>query len=200
MEYSAGLTSKLFWLQESKKTAEYILKQYTKEAIKSIAWAENIYQVRAEYRAYEVLNNTYRRVSLLPKPILEKFLEVDIQTAKVINLISIMLDSRIFFEFMHEVYKEKLQLGEKELTDRDLNVYFDKKIAESEVVAKWTEVAIKKLKQCFTRMLFEANLIGSSANPRKIEPILVDYKIKELLKVNGLKVYLDAITGEKGNE
>lgn len=26
MEYSAGLTSKLFWLQESRKTAEYILK------------------------------------------------------------------------------------------------------------------------------------------------------------------------------
>lgn len=55
MEYSAGLTSKLFWLQESKKTASYILEGYTKSEIRKIAWDQNIYQVKAEYRAYEVL-------------------------------------------------------------------------------------------------------------------------------------------------
>lgn len=196
MEYSAGLTSKLFWLQESKKTAEYILKGYTKEEIKTVAWEENIYQVRAEYRTYEVLNGTYRRMSLLPKELLEKFLESDIQTSKVINLIAIMLDSRIFFEFMHEVFKEKRILREKELIDRDLNVYFDKKIAESEEVAKWTDVAVKKLKQCFIRMLFEAGVITSSSNPRIIRDILIDYRVETLIEKNGLKNYLNAIIGE----
>jgi hypothetical protein len=196
MEYSAGLTSKLFWLQESKKTAEYILKGFTKEEIKAIAWEENIYQVRAEYRAYEVLNGTYRRMNLLSKELLEKFLESDIQTSKVINLIAIMQDSRIFFEFMHEVFKEKRNLGEKELTDRDLNVYFDRKIAESEEVAKWTEVAVKKLKQCFTRMLFEAGVLSSSKSPRMINDILIDYRVKNLLEENGLKNYLNAIIGD----
>lgn len=196
MEYSAGLTSKLFWLQESKKTAEYILKGFTKEDIKAIVWKENIYQVRAEYRAYEVLNGTYRRMNLLPKELLEKFIESDIQTSKIINLISIMLDSRIFYEFMHEVFKDKRNLGEKELTDRDLNVYFDKKIAESEEVAKWTEVAVRKLKQCFTRMLFEAGVINSSKKPRMINDILIDYRVENLLEKNGLKNYLNAIIGE----
>ena len=56
MEYSAGLTSKLFWLQESRKTASYILEGLSKADIRKIAWEENIYQVKAEYRAYEVLN------------------------------------------------------------------------------------------------------------------------------------------------
>ena len=60
MEYSAGLTSKLFWLQESRKTASYIADGYDKNRIRDIAWSENIYQVKAEYRAYEVLNGTYR--------------------------------------------------------------------------------------------------------------------------------------------
>ena len=50
--YSAGLTSKLFWLQESRKTAGYILDGYSKADIRKIAWEENIYQVKAEYRAY----------------------------------------------------------------------------------------------------------------------------------------------------
>ena len=74
MEYSAGLTSKLFWLQESRKTAEYILKGYTRAEMKKIAWEENIYQVKAEYRAYEVLNGTYRRVSALPEAVLQAFI------------------------------------------------------------------------------------------------------------------------------
>lgn len=34
MEYSAGLTSKMFWLQESRKTAGYILKGYDKADIR----------------------------------------------------------------------------------------------------------------------------------------------------------------------
>jgi len=61
--YSAGLTSKLFWLQESRKTAGYILDGYSKADIRKIAWEENIYQVKAEYRAYEVFTGYLTVVS-----------------------------------------------------------------------------------------------------------------------------------------
>lgn len=111
MEYSAGLTSKLFWLQESRKTAAYITEGYDKADIRKIAWKENIYQVKAEYRAYEVLNGTYRRVSLLPEAVLKAFTICDVETAKILNLIAILMDSRLFFEFIHEVYDEKIRLG-----------------------------------------------------------------------------------------
>ena len=52
MEYSAGLTSKLFWLQEARKTASYIADGLSKSEIRAIAWDENIYQVRAEYNIF----------------------------------------------------------------------------------------------------------------------------------------------------
>lgn len=195
MEYSAGLTSKLFWLQEAKKTATYIIHDYDKAEIKEIAWKENIYQVKAEYRAYEVLNGTFRRLELLPKDVLTEFVTCNIETAKIINLLSILLDSRLFFEFMFEVYDEKVWLGEKEITDRDLNVFFDRKIEQSEVVAGWTETAIKKLKQCFSRMLFEAGLLENSSKPRIIRPAHIDYRLEELMNKNGFEIYLKAIKG-----
>lgn len=195
MEYSAGLTSKLFWLQESKKTASYILEGYTKSEIRKIAWDQNIYQVKAEYRAYEVLNGTYRRVSALPKTVLELFTTCDIETAKILNLIAILMDSRLFFEFIHDVYDEKICLGEKEITDRDLNVFFADKAMQSEAVAGWSDVAVKKLKQCFTRMMFEAGLLESSAKPRIIKIIHVDYRTEEILSQNGLGEYLKAVKG-----
>ena len=195
MEYSAGLTSKLFWLQESRKTAAYILEGYSKTDMKKIAWEENIYQGKAEYRAYEVLNGTYRRVSALPEAVLQAFTSCDVQTAKILNLITILMDSRLFFEFFHEVYAEKLRLGEKEITDRDLNAFFSDKAMQSTVVAGWTDTAVRKLKQCFTRMMFEAGILESSAKPRTIRPIHIDYRTEELLTVNGLGEYLKAVKG-----
>lgn len=195
MEYSAGLTSKLFWLQESRKTAGYILEGYSKADIRKLAWEENIYQVKAEYRAYEVLNGTYRRISALPEAVLQTFTTCDVETAKVLNLIAILMDSRLFFEFMHEVYDEKLRIGELEITDRDLNVFFADKAMQSEVVAGWTDTAVKKLKQCFCRMLHEAGILENSAKPRTIRQIHIDYRTEELLKRNGLEAYLNAVKG-----
>ena len=195
MEYSAGLTSKLFWLQESKKTAEYILRGYNRSEIRKIAWEENIYQVKAEYRAYEVLNGTYRRVSALPEAVLQAFTTCDVETAKILNLIAILIDSRLFFEFFREVYDEKIRLGEKEITDRDLNVFFSDKAMQSDVVASWTETAVRKLKQCFTRMMFEAGLLENSTKPRNIRLIHIDYRTEELLTANGLGEYLKAVKG-----
>ena len=195
MEYSAGLTSKLFWLQESRKTAAYILEGYSKADMKKIAWEENIYQVKAEYRAYEVLNGTYRRVFALPEAALRAFTSCDVQTAKILNLIAILMDSRLFFEFFYEVYAEKIRLGEKEITDRDLSAFFSDKAMQSTVVAGWTDTAVRKLKQCFTRMMFEAGILESSAKPRTIRPIHIDYRTEELLTANGLGEYLKAVKG-----
>ena len=195
MEYSAGLTSKLFWLQEARKTASYIVEGFSKSEIRAIAWEENIYQVRAEYRAYEVLNGTYRRISLLPMDVLKVFLSCDIEMAKVLNLISILMDNRLFFEFIYEVYDVKLRIGELEISDRDLNAFFADKAIQSEVVARWSDTVVTKLKQCFCRMMYEAGMLENSMKPRTIRSIYIDYRTEELLKKNGLEVYLNAVKG-----
>ena len=95
----------------------------------------------------------------------------------------------------NEVYDEKLRLGEKEITDRDLNVFFSDKALQSDVVAGWTDTAVRKLKQCFARMMFEAGLLESSVKPRTIKPIHIDYRTEELLIANGLGEYLKAVKG-----
>lgn len=115
--------------------------------------------------------------------LLKVFLSCDIETAKVLNLISILMDSRLFFEFIHEMYDEKLRIGETEITDRDLNVFFANKAMQSEVVAGWTDTAVKKLKQCFCRMMYEAGLLESSAKPRIMRRMGFSYKKVEELGV-----------------
>ena len=81
------------------------------------------------------------------------------------------------------------------ITDRDLNVFFSDKAMQSDVVASWTETAVRKLKQCFTRMMFEAGLLENSTKPRNIRLIHIDYRTEDLLTANGLGEYLKAVKG-----
>lgn len=46
MEYSAGLTSKLFWLQESRKTAGYILEGLSKADMSSVLFCSKYESVK----------------------------------------------------------------------------------------------------------------------------------------------------------
>jgi len=46
-------------------------------------------------------------------------------------------------------------------------------------------------------MLFEAGVLSSTTEERNIIIPPVDYKLRKLLEVNNLKVYLNAITGEE---
>lgn len=194
-DYSAGLTHEIFWLQESRKTAMLILEGKSKQEIREIVWQDNIYQVRAEYRAVEVLNSIYRRLKEMPEDILNIFVSCDVTNAKLINLIAILKDSRFFFEFMYEVYDEKIRLGDLQITDRDFNEFIRTKAEQSDKVASWSENAQNKMKQVICRMLHEADLLEDTKEPRKIRPAFVNFILAEALKKNDMEVYLNAVKG-----
>jgi len=197
VEYSAGMVSRLFWLSETRKTADLLTNGKDRSEIKELAVKENIYQVRAEDRALRIVSIALKRLGSLPDYLINQIATGDIGTAKLLVLISIMKTDLLFFEFVHEVHRQAIILGENTITDRAINTFFDVKKAQSEVVAKWSESAIKKLKQCYTRMLYEAGVLNSATGERLITIPPVDYKLRKLLQDNSLKVYLNAITGEE---
>jgi hypothetical protein len=197
MEYSAGMTSRPFWYIESKKTAKYMLEGLDKEAIRRKVIDENIYQAPSKERADHMFNSIYRRLLSLDTFLINKIASSDVLTSKVMLMFGIMKTDRLFFEFMYEVFREKLLLGDYLIKDRDINVFFSSKVTQSDdVIAKWTENTIRKMKSSYMRILFEAGLIISSSEERKITPISLDYKICEHLKENGMAAYLYSVMGE----
>ena len=195
MEYSAG-TSRLFWLSETQKTAELLLNGVSKTDIKELAIKENIYQIRAEDRIRRIASVTLKRLESLPEVLVKQIVSSDIATTKLLVLISIMKTDRLFFEFAHEVHRQAIILGENVITDRAVNAFFDSKITQSEAVAKWTESAIKKLKQTYIKIFHEAGVLSSVKGERKIITPVVDYKTRQVLIEHHLVVYLNALTGE----
>lgn len=197
VEYSAGMVSCLFWLTETRKTAQLLIDGKDKNEVKELAAKENIYQVRADDRVRRIYGVAFKRLESLPQSLVSQIANGDIGTAKLLILISIMKTDLLFFEFMHEVHRQAIILGENKISDRAINTFFDIKIAQSEVVKRWSDSAIKKIKQCYTKMLSEAGVLNNMTAERKIVVPPVDYKLRKLLEDNDLKAYLNAITGEE---
>jgi len=197
VEYSAGMVSRLFWLSETRKTAEYLTNGRDRNEIKELAVKENIYQVRAEERALHIASITFKRLASLPDNLIDQIAKGDIGTVKLLVLISIMKTDSLFLEFVHEVHRQAIILGENKITDRAINTFFDVKKAQSEIVASWSESTIQRLRQCYTKMLFEAGVLNNAKGEKIIIIPPVDYRLRKLLEDNNLKAYLNAITGEE---
>ena len=195
MEYSASMVSCLFWLQESRKTAELMQQGLSLAEIRAKAVAENLYQVNAPDRATRIAGVSYKRMSALSEQLRSQFIVSDVKTAKLILLLAIMKTDLLFYEFMHTVFKQSILLGEKRLSDRATAVFFDTKIAEHTDVASFSESAIKKLKQTYIKILVEAEIL-SSAKEKIIQPPMVDYRLQHAVREAGMLPYLSALTGE----
>lgn len=173
MNYSAGMVSQVFAFVETKQTAELMAAGMSKDEIKDKVIGENLYQLRNETRLRRTFNYVYNRLSSLPDGAVELLVKVDNENAKLLTLIAIMNTDKLFFEFVYDVYRGKVILGEKTIEDRDINGFFDDKTAQSEEVAGWSESGIKKLKNCYMKNLADANYYGRRG-------ILVVKKGKEL--------------------
>ena len=197
LKYSSGLTHDSFWFLESKKIAELILEDYSKEDIIELALKDNLFQVETENRTKRIVSVVYKRLTFFSEEILEYFLRVDVNSAKVFVLISILAQDRLFFEFMYEVFREHIILGNFTLKNRDFDIFFDNKALQSDIVSEWSENNVDRLKRGYRIILNEAGVLDTSKEINEILVPFIDLKFQDILKENNLGPYVYSITGEQ---
>ena len=194
-EYSAGMVKLSFWFAEFRKVIELLSSGKTLPEIKQMNVQENIFSAPTQARAIQIFNTVSTRVKGLDSSFYAVFAKSDISTQKFIALIAVMQTDSLFFDFVYEVYREKLILGIDELADSDVGIFFKNKQLQSEKVAKWTDYTLKRLGTCYKTMLMEAGLIDQGTGTRKILKPILDKALEECLKVNGMETTLRALTG-----
>ena len=197
MKYSASIISSSFWFLESKKVAELILEGYSKDEILNTALEDNIFQVETERRIRDITNTTYRRLKSFPEEVLEYFIRVDVNSAKVFVLISILKNDKLFFEFMYEVFGKHIVLGDLTLKNKDYEMFFDNKAYQSDIVSEWVDETRSRLKRSYNTMLSEAGVLDASGKEKVILLPFIDLRFKDILIKNDLGTYLYAITGDE---
>ena len=194
-EYSAGMVKLSFWFAEFRKVIELLSSGKTLREIKQMNVQENIFSAPTQARAIQIFNTVSTRVKGLDSSFYAVFAKSDISTQKFIALIAVMRTDSLFFDFVYEVYREKLILGIDELADSDVGIFFKNKQLQSEKVAKWTDYTLKRLGTCYKTMLMESGLIDQGTGTRKILKPILDKALEECLKVNGMETTLRALTG-----
>lgn len=194
-KYSAGLVSQSFWFVEMKKVIKLKSEGKSDEEIKTLCIDDNLFGAINTKRARRMYGYILNRVNQLDKQMIQLFEISDLSTQKIINLISILEGDRLFFEFIFEVYREKVILGSDELNEFDLNVFFKNKEVQSEDINKWIDKTKKRLGSAYFNFMRDANLITLVDKKKIITPPVLDIELEKYLEINGKKSLVKAIRG-----
>lgn len=194
--YTSIIKSRPYLYLELKKASSLIIQGFSKKDIKTKAVEENIFALNSENRKREIASTIIKRIGVLDHFLLDKIANGSLHTSKQLALYSILKTDRLFFEFMKEVYREKVLLKDFYITDKDFNVFFSRKAEQSEQIARWQDYTIYKLKQVYKRILSEAGFIKQEKNKIEIIPQIIEEEVKKHLQMIGDTSYLKVMLGE----
>ena len=194
-DYSAGLMSQSSWFLELKKLVQLRKQGVEAEEIKRRCLEDNLFGMATENRVKRAYGYLIKRLDSMDDTLVDLFCSSDLSTQKLINLITVLNEDRLFFEFVNEVYREKIILGYQVIETSDANTFFRDKATDSEDLQKWKDTTIKKLKCCYFNFMEDANLLYKDKSKHIITPPIVDIALERYMQYNNLEHILKAITG-----
>ncbi len=192
LDYSATLTGASFLLYELKKVLKLKGQGLSDSEIKKKVIEENVFDYQATPSLKRIVPSVLRRANALDLFLKELVMSSPLEVGKIINLYAIMKTDKLFFEFMNELIREKLNANNYLLEKKDLNIFFITKAEQNEKVAKWTELTVSKLKQVYIKLLYEAGLLRDKKSG-ELSRLLLDEDIKRHLTNVGDTAYLKAM-------
>ena len=197
-KYNAGLMSQSFWFIEFKKIVELYYNGVDFDEIKRQCIDENLFGAINPNRERRMCGYLLTRLRSMDDKLVSLFVRADIATQKLINLITIMNTNRLFFEFVYEVYRNKLIVGESSIDLKDGNIFITQKESQNEDLASWSESTKKKLRSLFLNILTEADMVkwvDDKKQKRCVNRVFVNMELENYLKSNNRSIY-NAIAGE----
>ena len=197
MRYSAGIMAQAFWFVEFKSFLKLLYEGRTEEEIRTLIVQDNLFGAPNETRAKRLFQYLMSRSRTLDQRAIDLFFNSDLSTQKLFDLVSILRGDRLFFEFVDEIYREKVIMGAEYLNPTDAKVFFSVKESQSELVAGWNEKTRTKVRRCYINFMTEANLLTNDGKQKKITPPLLDIEFENYLDDCGDKAIKKAITGAR---
>ena len=117
-EYSAGAVKHSFWFMEFRKVVQLLSEGKTLDEIKKLNQEENIFGAPTVMRATQIFNTVSARIKMLDDSFYPVFVTSEVSTQKLFNLVATMTYDTLFGEFVYEVIREKMIIGNDEFADR----------------------------------------------------------------------------------
>ncbi|MBQ3885349.1 MAG: DUF1819 family protein [Ruminococcus sp.] len=196
-KYNAGLMSQSFWFVEFKKIVVLYKNGADYDEIKRQCIEENLFGAINPNREKRMCGYLLTRLRSMDDRLIELFINGDVSTQKLINLITVMNTNRLFFEFVYEVYRNKLIIGDTSIDLKDGNIFFAQKETQNDNLASWNETTKKRLRSLFLNFLIEADLVkwaDDKKQKRIVNRVFITMELENYLKAKNMSMY-KAIAG-----
>ena len=183
--YIASLTREPFMYYEMKITAKLLEEGLSEEeAIKKI-FKENLYQYPTEGSLKMRARASIKRLNALEdEELISWIINRPSDISRQVCLYAMMKHSRLIWEFMITVNGEKYRTRNFSYSRMDLNEFFTRLQEQNDTVASWSDSTINKLKSVLGSLLKENGYIDETSSKR-LNEVLLDYKLKDIIIKNG---------------
>lgn len=190
--YIASLTREPFMYYEMKITAKLLEEGLSeKETIEKI-FKKNLYQYPTERSLKTRARACIKRLNALgDEELVTWIINRPSDISKQVCLYAIMKDSRLIWEFMITVIGEKYRTRNFSYSRMDLNAFFTRLQEQNDTVSSWSDSTINKLKSVLGSLLKENRYIDKTSSKR-LNEVLLDYKLKDKIIENGDEICLPA--------
>ncbi len=196
LEYTATNMARPFWIREMIIGATLKQEGYTYKEIRQKSYEENIFQARSENAKIKVASGVIARLGSLDDTLIDILCNSNLETANQIAIYSIMKTDKLFFDYMNEIYKDKIILKDYKIQDSDIKIFIHRKQEQIPEVASWVDTTIKRLTSQYGTYLKDANFISKNKDYMEIIVPVVYKSLKDYLIEIGDEIYLSAMIGE----
>nr|WP_246407569.1 DUF1819 family protein [Geomicrobium halophilum] len=180
--YRTVLNTRPLLFEETRIVAvEMLAKKAEDEMLEKII-DENLFQQRSEKRIISFFHEIWKRLEQADTYYLTTIATGDRHQAKIVLFILILKQDRLFFEFMNEVWLDKFQRGDFQLTAFDIRSFFAQKAEQSDQVGRWTEPTLKRLQTAYTAILYQVGFTIKKGLPTELVAPLLTPQLDEFIK------------------
>ena len=192
LEYSARLTGQSFLMYEFKIIAKLRKEGFLDKDIREKVLEENLFQYKHKSSIRRRLTPLIHRINTIDDTLINMLLDDPLGEGLIINLYAIMKNDRLVYEFMSQVVRERITSNDLYLEKKDINVFITEKKEQSEVVSKWSDGTIAKIKQVIFRILSEAGLL-EDIKTGKLSRLIIRPEFKDYIIDIGDGAYIEAM-------
>ena len=190
--YKASLTREQFLFYEMRTTAKLMCEGLTEDKIVERIVKDNLFQYPTEKSIKRMAMSCITRLKTMDNDsLIYAIATQSSDVAKQICLYAMMKQSRLVWDFMLTVIGEKYRLKDYAFSKMDLNVFFMRLQEQDDVVSKWSDSTITKLKQVLTKILVENEYLDNTKSDH-LNPVLLNTILGNAIRESGEQAILPA--------
>ena len=157
--YSSYIKDMPYLYLEMRKAAKLIIGGETPESVVRLSVEKNIFQLDKEIRRLKLAQRVALRLNAIPRTVVELIADGQDENARLGVFYSIIRTDLLFFEFMRDIYSDKVLIGQTVISDSEITGFLACKTNESEYMQKWTSNNIVRVKNTYKKILRDAGLV-----------------------------------------